>query len=176
MKHLNRLVTVIIVVLAVSAGLFAGDGPVLKDEPAYWYAAMDFQGSYKKFPANMMKFMQVFFQQGVKPNGPPMGVYYNNPEEVKEADLKWAIAFPVPKDANIKPPLKKIEFAAQKVVTCVHMGPYEKMKPTFDKIEKFMQESGFEMVGLVIEKYMNDPRQVKPEEIKTIIIIPVKKK
>lgn len=143
--------------------------------PAMVCAAMDFTGSYSQMEAGFGSFMQAFFQQGLQPAGPAMGIYYNSPQETEEKDLKWAIAFPVSSDTVIKSPLKKIELPASKAITAVHTGPYQNLGKTHSRIMEHVKKNGLKISWPLYEQYLNNPMQVKPEELKTEIFYPVEK-
>ena len=78
--------------------------------------------------------------------------------------------------------LSRLEFLPQHEGLCVqalHVGPYDDEPATVDKIHSFMEKE-----GLVVdindqrhhhEIYLSDPRRAKPDKMKTVIRIPVKK-
>jgi AraC family transcriptional regulator len=153
-----------------------GQTPVIKDVDGFLYASMEFKGSYSQMEKEINVFMGEFFKQGLIPNGPFLGVYYNNPMEVKEEELQWEIGFPVMKDANVNAPLNKREFKNLKAMVYLHIGPYENLNKSYDKILKYIEDNGYKAVWPVYDKYLNNPRMVKPAELKTEIIIPIEKK
>lgn len=65
-------------------------------------------------------------------------------------------------------------------VQCMHLGPYDEEPKTIEKIGQFIQNNGYE--NDIGEKrrhheiYLGDPRKTKPENLKTVIRIPVKRK
>lgn len=150
--------------------------PELKDIDAFQLAVMPFTGSFEQMEKSIAVFMGEFFKQGLQPAGPFMGVYYNSPQEVKEEDLKWELAFPIAKDTEIKEPLQKREYEKAKAVVYLYIGPYEKMDKAYDKVFKFVEDNGYEITWPSFDKYLNNPMEVKPEYLKTEIIVPVKKK
>lgn len=56
----------------------------------------------------------------------------------------------------------------------LHIGPYSEEAPTIEKLHNFIAENGYQLGGKHHEIYFNDPRQTKPEDLKTIIRQPVK--
>jgi AraC family transcriptional regulator len=152
-----------------------GPTPEIKDVAGFWYASMEFKGSYSQMEKNIGVFMNEFFKQGLTPNGPFLGIYYNNPNEVKEEELKWAVGFPITKDDKVQAPLNKIEFKGQKAVVYLYIGPYEKMGESYDKIFKYIEDNGYKAVWPTYDRYLNNPQMVKPEALETEIIVPVEK-
>lgn len=176
MKHVNAIFLTFFLIISITYAQEPEQQPTFKNQEGYYYAAMDFTGSYQNFGANIGQFMIHFYQQNLAPQGPPMGIYFSSPDKTEATDAKWCIAFPVNHDATMKSPLRKGEFKAQTVATCLHIGPYEKITSTYEKLKKFISANGYEISGPHIEQYENDPRTVKPEEIRTLVIFPVKKK
>ena len=84
--------------------------------------------------------------------------------------------------------IEKVEFGEIKEGLCVqimHIGPYDDEPKTLEKMEKYIEmnhlkndigniQNGF--VRRHHEIYLSDPRKTKPENLKTVIRIPVKKK
>jgi AraC family transcriptional regulator len=166
-----------LLIVFLSFALFAGEEEVvIKDMESFSYAAMEFTGSFEKMEQSIGLFMQEFFKQGLQPAGTLLGVYYNDPAQVKEEELKWAVGFPVAKESNVLAPLKKVETTFKKAAVYLYTGPYEKMDKAYEKIFKHIEDKGCKVAWPCYDKYLNDPRTVKPEELKTEIIVPVEKK
>jgi len=171
---------ILFVLLLVIFGCFvlsaSEEGVVIKDMDPFSYAAMEFSGSFEKMEQSIGQFMQEFFKQGLQPGGPLLGIYYNDPTTVKAEELKWAVGFPVPEDAGVEAPLKKIDTTFKKAAVYLYTGPYEKMDKAYQMIFKHIEDKGCKMVWPCYDKYLNNPQEVKPEDLKTEIIVPVEKK
>ncbi len=150
--------------------------PVVKEVTGFWYAYMDFTGPYSDMEKGINTFMGVFFKQGLLIAGPAVSTYYNSPNNVKPEELKWAFGFTVTKDAAVKDPIKLTEFKTKKAVVYLHIGPYEDLPKAAAKATKFAETNGYEIVWPTYDRYLNSPQQVKPGELKTELVIPVKKK
>ena len=174
---MKKILFVFILVLFLSFALTAGEQEVVIDDmEPFTYAAMGFTGSFEKMEQSIGTFMQEFFKQGLTPGGPLLGIYYNDPMKTKVEDLKWAVGFPVPKDAAVKEPLKKIDTTFKKAAVYLYTGPYEKMDKAYEKIFQYIEKSGYKMIWPCYDKYLNNPQEVKPEDLKTEMIVPVEKK
>lgn len=106
------------------------------------------------------------------------------PEFVTEEVFDWAC-----KEMKSKKGLKieKLEFGEIKEGLCVqmmHIGSYDNEPKTLEKIQKYIENNGLkndigsienELVRRHHEIYLSDPRRTKPENLKTVIRIPVKK-
>jgi hypothetical protein len=61
-----------------------------------------------------------------------------------------------------------------RVVQALHVGPYATECETVDKMHAFAEAQGLSFHGRHHEIYLNDPRRVPPERLKTILRMPVK--
>jgi len=141
---------------------------------SFSYVCLPHKGDYKDHEMVIGKFMGAIQTHGITPEGPLLGIYYNSPHETKPEDLVWEIGFQVAGITKIKKPLvlKKWEFT--KVAKAMHLGPYEKVSEIYPAIFKWIAENKLAPVGPSMERFLNDPANVKPEEIKTEIWLPVK--
>lgn len=170
------LTAVLFAVQLLDAGTEDKNEPAIKEVNGFVYCCMEFTGPYSKMEKEIQTFMGEFFKQGQMPMGPPLSAYFNSPEEVKEEELKWAFGFEVPKGTKIKEPLKLIEVKKQTAAVYVHHGPYENLHKSHVMLSEFVKKQGYKEVYPVFDKYLNNPMQVKPEELKTELIVPVVKK
>lgn len=101
------------------------------------------------------------------------------PDFVDQATFEWAV-----KEASAKKglDLTKVEFLPQQEGLCVqalHVGPYDNEPATVEKLHEFMANKGLQLDinnhRHHHEIYLSDPRRSKPENLKTVIRIPVKK-
>jgi effector-binding domain-containing protein len=60
-----------------------------------------------------------------------------------------------------------------KYIRSVHRGPYQDVARTYREIVAWARAEEIRIGAESIEVYVNDPRQVKKEDIETIILIPV---
>lgn len=106
----------------------------------------------------------------VEVTGMPMCFYHTWDGESTELEA----AMPVPAGSyKLKGNLNYGTMEAGKVVSIMHVGPYETSETSHNAIDTFIQDNGLELRGAVLEIYVNDPAEVNPEEIKTKIIYPV---
>lgn len=106
------------------------------------------------------------------------------PEFVTEEVFDWACKEVKSKKGLI---IEKAEFGEIKEGLCVqmmHIGSYDNEPKTLEKIQKYIENNGLkndigsienELVRRHHEIYLSDPRRTKPENLKTVIRIPVKK-
>jgi hypothetical protein len=69
----------------------------------------------------------------------------------------------------------KLEFMEEgPCVQMLHVGPYDKEHETVSVMLGFCRENGYSPQGRHHEIYLSDPRRVAPENLKTILRLPVK--
>ena len=89
----------------------------------------------------------------------------------------WGL--PVPENTTSLPQKKpgievKLEqWAYGTVAQVLYIGPYSEEGPAIEQLHKFIEESGYEIVGTHEEEYLTSPRA---KAQKTIIRYPIKKK
>lgn len=59
-----------------------------------------------------------------------------------------------------------------KCVQALHIGPYQDVGETYDKILTFLKEKKLKVHGRFHEIYLSDPSKTSPEKLKTIVRIP----
>ena len=88
-------------------------------------------------------------------------------------------AFEQVKKKKNPPAISKIRFESFSEglsVQIMHIGPFSAEGPTIEKIHIFTKENDYELRGKHHEIYLNDPRKIAPEKMKTIIRQPIQKK
>jgi len=166
--------SILIILGCVTLGF--GQDVQIKDQTIFAYAYLDCVGPFAQIPQKMMEFMGAFFKQGLKPAGGPFAIYFNDPRQVPEAELKWLIGMPIAPGAAPVEPLKKGEFNHPKVAACLHVGPYDKVGETYAKMTAFIDQNGWKVAGPPMEKYVDNPQMVAPEKLRTELVLPVEKK
>ena len=66
------------------------------------------------------------------------------------------------------------ELIEGKCVQMLHVGPYDRERPTIAQMSAFAGQNGAKFHGLHHEIYLSDPRRVAPAKLRTILRHPVK--
>jgi len=147
----------------------------IKEVSPFTYCCIHHKGPFTEIEKAIGQLMQAVREQNIIPMGPLVGVYYNDPNEVKPEDLEWEVGFPITQQVPVRAPLEKKEWSFTSVATALHVGPYEETGQSYLKIFKWLQTNNYIQSGPVMEKYLDDPSQVKPEKLQTEIWVPCKK-
>jgi hypothetical protein len=99
------------------------------------------------------------------------------PDFINDDDLENAAKKLLEKGKEPEVKQVKLELISEGLcVQALHVGPYDRECETIDKMMKLADEQGMEFHGMHHEIYLSDPRRIKPENLKTILRMPVKKK
>ena len=113
---------------------------------------------------------QYLSELGQPPQGPPFVAYYN----MDMQDLDIEIGCPVGHDLPGKEDVQSGEIPAGKFATTLYTGPYPGMPPAYQALTEWVQAQGYQPTGVVYEHYLNDPGITPPEELKTLIVFPLR--
>ena len=108
--------------------------------------------------------------EAVQTAGPPFALYHNMDMSNLDVEMGFPVNEKVPGNEEVKPS----SIPAGQVAVDMHLGPYETMEVTYNKMLAALQEQGLEMDTFMYEFYLNDPDEVSPEEIQTEIFMPIK--
>lgn len=153
----------------------------IQDIPATTAACIKEQGPYSKVEATFEELGKWLSENEIKPIGPPIGIYYDNPEEVPADSLEWEICFPIaqkPESIEVDTTTNVMvrELPAVKVATMIHVGPYEKVGKTWGKLFSAVMKSEYEPAGPSREVFLSDPEEVPGDSLRTSLQLPIKKK
>jgi len=115
-------------------------------------------------------------QKQLKIAGPPLGWFYDNPEEVPAHKLRSDVGFPFEGEAKPEGKIKIKKVPVQEVLYTLHKGPYREVGPSYGALYKYANEKGYIPLGCPMEIYLNDSAKVSEAELLTEIQVPVKKK
>jgi len=119
-------------------------------------------------------------EKGCIPSGPPVGVYFNSPEQVPAEELLWELCSPIAGDVAPSSPdergvgIKRVEGA--EVASTIHKGPYEQIGPVYGALVGWIMENGYQIAGPSEEVYLSDPDKTPPAELLTEVRFPVQKR
>ena len=92
---------------------------------------------------NFGKIMGNIQSSGEQMAGAPFVAYYN----MDMQDLDIEIGIPSSKALPNKDDIKASEIPAGKYATVIHVGPFDKMEGTYEALQKWIDENGYETTG-----------------------------
>jgi effector-binding domain-containing protein len=155
-----------------------GQAASIKRVSSFAYVCVTHKGPLTDMSRVITELMQLMQDQKIFPKvrGPMIGVYFNAPGQVKPEELIWEVGYPVPRGLEAQVPLIRKVWTNKTVAAALQLGPYSKTGETIQKLMDYIGAQKYVVDGPVLERYLNNPMQVKPEELQTEIWIPCKKK
>jgi effector-binding domain-containing protein len=124
------------------------------------------EGVRDVFDAGYGDLWQYLSAQGAQAAGPPFAIYHNMDMSALEMTLGFPVAQPLPGDGNVQGGL----FPAGRWATTLHTGPYDDLRNAYAALEAWATAQGYTPSGIACEFYLNDPRDVPPEEYQTQVM------
>lgn len=146
----------------------------IKEVKSFAYCSIAHKGPLTDMSTVIGQLMQAMQGQNLFSSiqGPMIGIYHNDPGQAKPEELSWEVGFQVSEQASPQAPLEKKTWNYPAVAAAVHIGPYAKIGETIQRLMDWIKAQGLTAYGPILERYMNNPMQVKPEELRTEIWIP----
>lgn len=114
--------------------------------------------------------MRVAGEQSVAIAGPPFGFYPRMPTDTVEVVVGFPVASPIAAEGDVEP----FELPGTRVITGVHVGPYEGLGRTYEELTAWARAEGHELGPAMWESYVSDPSaQPDPATWETKIAWPI---
>lgn len=146
-----------------------------KTEP-FQVATISHVGSYKEAGKLCEEIAKWLRQKQLKITGPPLGWFYDNPEEVPAHKLRSEVGIPFKGEAKPEGNVRIKKIPSQEVLYTIHKGPYREVGTDYAALYQHATQKGYTLQGSPMEIYLNDPAKVKESELLTEIRLPIKKK
>ncbi|MEN6615243.1 MAG: GyrI-like domain-containing protein [Syntrophorhabdus sp.] len=121
------------------------------------------------FESSFARLIAYLEQIGEELAGPPFAVYYDILLEDLDVEMGLPITKAVPGDGEII----CREIGIDNAASTVHTGPYEDIEAAYDALTDWMVDNGYEPTGVAFEFYLNDPGTTSPEDLQTVIFMPI---
>ncbi|MFA5363571.1 MAG: GyrI-like domain-containing protein [Candidatus Bathyarchaeia archaeon] len=136
------------------------------------------QGPYKSIATMIPQICQFAAQNNIPIVGPPMFVCHEmSPQEAQKADSQGTadveVVVPVAQRGKETKEIKCYELAGGKMAKILHKGPYEAETATYQKLMQWLEENNKTVTGPMREIYLNDPREVSPQDLLIEIYAPI---
>jgi len=126
----------------------------------------------QQIPAGFGKLMQGLMRLNRRPAGVPMLIHHDVLDDETEGDIE--VCIPVEQSFGDDADIACRELERGQMATTLHKGPYDRVSPAYHALSRWITSNGYEIAGPPRETYLNDPRQVKPDELLTRIEYPIR--
>jgi hypothetical protein len=69
--------------------------------------------------------------------------------------------------------VRRIEAGGGRAIQVLHVGPYDTVTGSYEKLGAYAQKHGLELEGVGHEVYLNDPRRTAVEKLRTVVRMPL---
>jgi effector-binding domain-containing protein len=95
--------------------------------------------------------------------GAPFAIYYNL--DMRHLDVEFG--FPVSVSLRGIDNIRPSQTPSGKSVTCLHIGSYIDIEPSYRALTEWIKDYGYEATGIAYEVYLNNPVDTAPEKLHT---------
>lgn len=107
-------------------------------------------------------------------NAAMVAIYHDDPESTPQDRLRSDAGVVVPEGVALPSPLVEQRLPAGAYACTVHVGPYERLGDTWQRLlGEWIPAHGQRVNGLSYERYLNMPGTVPKEQLRTEICVPV---
>jgi len=142
--------------------------------PGMILAALEHRGDYQQIGTTFDQLLlRTQAQQLAEADARSFGVYYDDPEQVAQADLRASAGVQIEPGRELAGDLVRLELPAGRYATLDYVGPYGELEAPYAWLfGQWLPQSG-EAPGEfpVFEEYLNDPRDTPAEQLRTRIFL-----
>jgi AraC family transcriptional regulator len=137
------------------------------------YVFLELVGPYAETGRFMSELAQHLEAQGIRAEGVPFALFYDDPTRTAEADLRSRLAVPVAPGTPFSAPLGYAILPSDQVIYAHVAGAYDSVSQAYPAMFSVMRERGWVLDGPIREIYLVDPGSVRSyDELVTEIQMP----
>ncbi|MEZ5979997.1 MAG: GyrI-like domain-containing protein [Planctomycetota bacterium] len=137
------------------------------------YVFLEIVGPYAETGRFMGELAQHLSSQGIRAEGPPFALYFDDPMRVATESLRSRLCVPVAPGTPVAAPLGYAELPGGQVIYARVAGPYDQISLAYPAMFSVMRERNWVLDGPVREIYLVDPSTVRSfEELVTEVQMP----
>lgn len=145
--------------------------------PGVTLAALPHRGSYQDIGSAFSRAFMLAVGRGIaNPATVGFGVYFDDPEQVPESQLRSLAGMPVAPDAELGDELERFEIPPGRCAILTYTGPYNEISQPYQWLfSEWLPASGMVPADFpMFEQYLNDPRTTPSAQLQTRICLPLK--
>ncbi len=146
--------------------------------PSQLVIGLQKRGRYHEIGPAIGTVVQYGMSHGAEFTGGPIALMHEIGKDAavkadQEGNAVIDVAFPIARPVESSETVKCYELPGGQMAKVVHQGPYEACEPAYDALYAWVIENGYMISDPTREIYLNDPREVLPEELLTELYAPV---
>ena len=147
------------------------------DQPAMRVAVVRHRGPYHRIGEAFSKLGEIAGPAGLfGPNAKMIGIYYDDPDTTREAELRSEAGITVSESVLIPQGLAEVRIPAGRMARATHIGGYEGLNESWARLTgDWLEQSGQRLGdGVSYEIYLNTPMDTPKEKLRTELYIPLR--
>jgi len=150
--------------------------PEIKELPPTRVVFLRHVGPYSQVGATWGRLMAWAGMRGLL--GPGMklfGIVHDDPDVTPEDKIRYDAAVSVNRPVSPEGEIGVMELAGGRYAVATHRGPYSEAGKAYQRLYgAWLPQSGYELRDApAFEQYLNSPQDTKPEDLLTLICIPI---
>ena len=131
----------------------------IKEIEAFTYCALEMKGSYGQHGIAFNNLYAVAGSQRLPLDRAPFGVYFSDPANTPEEELKWEVGFEIAEGTELKRPLVAKKWDHTTVVSKIYTGAFteEAMGAVYGELMGWVGENGYFVCGPSLERFLSEP-------------------
>ncbi|WP_324717964.1 GyrI-like domain-containing protein [Carboxydochorda subterranea] len=133
-------------------------------------------GAVREAGPRVAAVMAYLVQQGRRPDGPPVAVYFDEEFDPERTDFAagWPVGQPLPRGDSPAGPVEVLTLPGKRVAWVKHVGPYGELGDAYRALLDHIKASGLRVTGPPREWYLTDPASTPdPSQHVTRVEFPV---
>ncbi|MCK4283389.1 MAG: GyrI-like domain-containing protein [Candidatus Brocadiae bacterium] len=115
----------------------------VKEVEAMTVMSLSFTGPYDQSQEKLDELMSWLLRVGHPHSALPMGLYYDNPAEVAQDELRAEVCLPIEEKCEPAEGIERKRLPDVTVAFAVHEGPYSGIPQVYEEIFNWMGENGY---------------------------------
>ena len=136
-------------------------------------AFIRYRGSYDMIPELMDEVVNWVRNKNLNMTGMIYGAYFNRPDDVPPEQLFYEIGASFEGTAHDEGNVQVKIIPEHTAIATMHKGPYDMVGPVIEGLAKYAIDNNYDIIGPVTEVYLNNPNDVKPQDLLTEVQFPV---
>ena len=149
----------------------------IKDQPELRVGTVRHIGPYERIPQAFERLGSIMSNAGARPVGAQLlALYYDDPQATAANMLRSDAALSFPNGAVVPAGLIERRVPAGRYASTVHVGSYEHLGKAWAGLKQEIAARGLRPSGSVsYELYLNDPRSVPSNALRTELFAPLER-
>ncbi len=138
--------------------------------------SLAFEGSYAQTTDKLDTLMAWLLRAGHPYSGRPFAVYYDDPAEVPEEDLRAEVCLPIAEECEPTGEVERKVIQGGDFACVVHEGAYSGLDDAYDEIFEWIDENGYQMDEDMGTREIFDVMRGEVEsvdELETEVLVPL---